>query len=252
MRADNTAVARSGTGAPAAVEAEAEVEVRIGAVAGAAVAGVASPGAVYDAALRAPGSPLLARRHGQWRALRVDRWLGPASAADESVLSRCHGPALDVGCGPGRLVGALAARGIPVLGIDVAPFAVVLTRRSGASALCRDVFGPLPGAGRWCEALLVDGNIGIGGDPRRLLNRIALLLAPGGTVLVELDPPGAPTGPYWTRLAAAGLVSAPLRWAGVGVDGIAGLAAASGFDVAESWRAAGRHFARLVRAGDPL
>ncbi|ONH51692.1 SAM-dependent methyltransferase [Frankia sp. CcI49] len=212
----------------------------------AAAVGVPSPRAVYDAALRTPGSPLLARRNGQWRALRVDRWLGPASDADESLLSRCRGPALDVGCGPGRLAAALAARGITVLGIDIAPFAVVLARQSGASALCRDVFGPLPGAGRWRETLLVDGNIGIGGDPGRLLRRIALLLAPDGTVLVELDPPGAPTGSYWTRLAVAGLVSAPLRWAGVGVDGIAGLAAVSGFEVAETWQSAGRHFARLL------
>ena len=35
----------------------------------------------------------------------------------------------------------------------------------GATVLQRDIFGPLPGEGRWGTALLFDGNVGIGGDP---------------------------------------------------------------------------------------
>ena len=41
--------------------------------------------------------------------------------------------------------------------------------RLGGPALRRSVFDPLPGEGRWGTALLLDGNIGIGGDPRALL-----------------------------------------------------------------------------------
>ena len=57
------------------------------------------------------------------------------------------------------------------------------TRSSGrSSARC-------PTPGRWRSALLLDGNIGIGGRPARLLARIASLLAPGGAILVELAGP---------------------------------------------------------------
>ena len=60
----------------------------------------------------------------------------------------------------------------------------------------RDVFGPLPGEGRWDTALLADGNIGIGGDPVALLARVRELLAPEGRVVVDLAAPGrrGPTG----------------------------------------------------------
>ena len=94
-----------------------------------------------------------------------------------------------MGSGPGRLTIALAERGIPALGIDVAPAAVRLTRTSGALALPRDVFGRVPGTGRWMTVLLADGSIGIGGDPVVLLRRIAELLAPAGQALVEIQPP---------------------------------------------------------------
>jgi len=51
--------------------------------------------------------------------------------------------------------------GVPALGIDQSATAVDLARRSGAPALRRDVFGPLPGAGRWSTVLLADGNVGM-------------------------------------------------------------------------------------------
>ncbi|MDP9442781.1 MAG: hypothetical protein M3P34_11540, partial [Actinomycetota bacterium] len=66
------------------------------------------------------------------------------------------------------------------------------------------VFGALPGEGRWATALLIDGNIGIGGDPVALLRRVAELLRPAGVVLVELDAPGAPTEVVTVRMSTAG------------------------------------------------
>ncbi|WP_322754367.1 class I SAM-dependent methyltransferase [Frankia sp. Cas3] len=204
------------------------------------------PATVYESALRSSEPTLWATGRRGRRRLPVATWLGAPAPADELILVRCTGPTLDVGCGPGRLTAGLAARGVPALGIDVAPFAVALARRTGASALCRDVFGPLPGEGRWREVLLIDGNIGIGGQPRRLLARVARLLAPGGSVLVELDPPGTPSGAYWTRLEAGGMVSAPFRWAGVSVNGMGPLAATANLRVGETWQCSGRHFGRLV------
>src|SRR4051812_20039915 len=104
--------------------------------------------------------------------LDVARWLAPADAADDTVLDRGTGPVLDVGCGPGRLVSSLNQRGVAALGVDVAETAVALTRGQGLPALLRSVFSDLPGEGRWPTVLLFDGNVGIGGDPLRLLERI--------------------------------------------------------------------------------
>ena len=70
----------------------------------------------------------------------------------------------------------------------------------GALALQRDVFGYLPGTGRWATVLLADGNIGIGGDPVALLRRAQNLLRPGGAVVTEISPPGS--GPARARPAA--------------------------------------------------
>jgi SAM-dependent methyltransferase len=39
------------------------------------------------------------------------------------------GPVLDVGCGPGRVAGLLAERGVPVIGIDLSPGMLEVARR---------------------------------------------------------------------------------------------------------------------------
>ena len=93
-----------------------------------------------------------------------------------------------------------------------------------------DVFGSVPGAGDYLTALLLDGNVGIGGAPDLLLRRTRELLAPGGAALVELDPPGRPTFTTRLRLEAHGAVSEWFSWARVGVDGIAPLAARAGLE----------------------
>src|SRR5204863_7462240 len=93
------------------------------------------------------------------------------TAPEEARLAAMAAPVLDVGCGPGRLVVGLARRGAVALGVDPAPAAVALARGRGAAVLQRSVFDPLPGHGRWRTIVLADGNIGIGGDPVRLLRR---------------------------------------------------------------------------------
>ncbi|HEX3791349.1 MAG TPA: methyltransferase domain-containing protein [Pseudonocardiaceae bacterium] len=184
--------------------------------------------------------------------LPVSRWRADPDHADELLLSRCSGPTLDVGCGPGRLIGTLVTRGVPALGVDVSPVAVRLTRRRGALAVRRDVFDRLPGEGRWRHVLLADGNVGIGGDPGRLLRRVAELLGRGGTALVELDPPGTGLRRDQARLTAPGSPCGRepgtwFPWARLGADATASLAEAAGLTM--RWRAelAGRWFAELVR-----
>jgi SAM-dependent methyltransferase len=161
-------------------------------------------------------------------------------------LERCVGSSLDVGCGPGRLAAALAAAGRTTLGVDISPEAVRQARRRGAPAQRVDVFSPVAGEGRWQHVLLVDGNIGIGGDPHRLLHRCRELVAPGGEVIVELDPPGSGSWRGQVRIHHHGRTSHPFPWAAVSVDDLPDLAGLAAFAVIEAWEQARRWFVRLA------
>ena len=160
--------------------------------------------------------------------LPAGAWSGPVEG-DPALLDLCCGPTLDVGCGPGRMTQLLAERGAIVLGIDVVPEAVWQTRDRGVAAILRDVFERVPAEGRWQTVLLADGNLGIGGDPVRLLQRIGELLVRGGRVVADLAPPGTGLRRGEVRLTAGGLTSQPFPWCVVGVDAVADLAAAAGF-----------------------
>ncbi|MEU8246471.1 methyltransferase domain-containing protein [Nonomuraea sp. NPDC048916] len=176
--------------------------------------------------------------------LEATRWLEPIDG-DEAMLRRCAGSTLDIGSGPGRLTVALNRRGIPALGIDIAPDAVRLTRRAGGFALRRSVFDDLPGSGRWDTALLADGNIGIGGHPGALLRRARQLVRPGGRVIVEVDPPAVRSRVDQVRLRREDVVGDWFAWAVVSADDIERTAQPTGFDVRDCWPDAGRWFAEL-------
>ncbi|GAA0570883.1 SAM-dependent methyltransferase [Actinomadura livida] len=203
-------------------------------------------GELYERALAGRAGVEVEDGTGRRSALPVQEWMA-LRPGDEGVLDRCDGPTLDVGSGPGRLTVALTERGILALGIDTAPYAVELTVAAGGPALCRDVFGRVPGAGIWTTLLLVDGNIGIGGAPSALLARAFALLAPGGRVLAEVRAPG--TGAYSgpVRLRSGQAVGEWFPWAWVSADDIAGIAWESGAAVKEIWEEAGRWFVALSR-----
>ncbi|MFY1636476.1 class I SAM-dependent methyltransferase [Solwaraspora sp. WMMB335] len=207
----------------------------------------------FAAALLAPtaGGHWLVQGDGvRWR-LPVERWHGPVEAATVAVVDRCSGPTLDLGCGPGRVTVALARAGVTAVGVDVSARAVALTRARGGVAIHRDLFDELPGEGRWRHAVLLDGNIGIGGDPVALLHRCRSLLHPQGTVLVELEPPGVGLWRGYAHVVTAATRGRPLlgpafRWARLGVRAVRGTAAASGLAVREVFRDAGRWFGELT------
>lgn len=188
---------------------------------------------------------------GLRRPLATHRWSGPASPSDLALfVDRCNGQTLDVGCGPGRLAGALWQRGVDVLGVDTSPEAVRQTVARGAPAVCRDVFAELPREAGWDHILLADGNIGLGGHPGRLLRRVASLLSPRGTVLVELARGGSVSIHQGVHLRVGERDSGFFDWATVGVDAIAEVAAEAGLAVVDQVSMTGRHVATLQHPAD--
>jgi SAM-dependent methyltransferase len=214
---------------------------------------VTAPLRLYGAALRQADAGRaavlsLVTRPGQVVG-RVDagQWTTRLRPGDESMLRRCRGATLDVGCGPGRLAAALRKRGRPSLGVDISSEAVRQAHRRGALAMVRDVFAPLPMEGRWRSILLADGNIGIGGDPARLLRRCAGLLDRRGGVIAELHPPDMASWAGEVALHDGQLFSTPFPWAWVAAGDAAELASRTPLRLADEWTEAGRWFVHLVR-----
>ena len=174
-------------------------------------------------------------------------WCRTILPGDHGLISRCAGPTLDVGCGPGRLTSNLNRLGRPALGVDISATAIRLARARGATALRRDVFTALPGEGRWMHLLLADGNAGIGGNPAMLLHRCHDLLAPDGHLHIELAPPGSMTWSGNARLSLGDAVSRPFPWAVLAASDLTALVAATAFRLVETWTEAGRWFANLTR-----
>ncbi|MET7381188.1 class I SAM-dependent methyltransferase [Streptomyces sp. NPDC005526] len=291
----------------------------------------------YSAALRTGHGPLFLRRTDGWLLpLEVERWCADPDPADLAVLARCEGAVLDVGCGPGRLVAALAAEGRHVLGIDVSEAAVAHTRRRvgrpprgpgrerrdaaaasargtedatrsatreprgdpgagyaphapgtgtgqapaphapGAEAddaarpsgtggdasrpyppgteaghgcvLRRSVFEAVPGAGCWGTALLMDGNVGIGGDPGALLRRLARLVRAGGLLIAETSPMDVDERVHVQVVGvpgARGDTGAPFPWARLGAAALLRHADRAGWRPVDQWTAGGRCFVAL-------
>ncbi|MCH6163886.1 methyltransferase domain-containing protein [Streptomyces marispadix] len=206
----------------------------------------------YADALRSGRGPLFLRRTDGWLLpLEVERWCAGADEADMSVLRRCSGAVLDIGCGPGRLVAALAALGVPALGVDTSPAAIARTRGAGGAALQRSVFDPLPGEGRWQSALLLDGNVGIGGDPSKLLARIRELLAPDGLLYVEAAPAEVEERTEVRLDDGTGGRGPAFLWARLGRGALRERAVGAGWHVSEEWRCGERPFMALGPSAGP-
>lgn len=202
----------------------------------------------YDAAFTGKLTQVVGHRSGT-EPFDVTSWVAEPDWVDrELFVDPCNAKTIDVGCGPGRLVGALASRQIPAMGIDVSREAVRQTRIRGALALRRDVFSTVPGEGTWAYALLADGNVGIGGDPVRLLSRLGEVLAPGGRVIAEVAEEGAGLVRERRQLRVDGRLSAHFDWAVVGLDAIEQVASDAGMHVVSVRSAGGRHAATMVRA----
>ncbi|WP_438306590.1 class I SAM-dependent methyltransferase (plasmid) [Streptomyces sp. HUAS TT11] len=202
----------------------------------------------FALALQAGDEPVYLRLADGGRIrMPVHRWYAHPTVADESVLNRCVGPVLDVGCGPGRLCRALLSRGVFALGVDVTPRAAAHTIAFGGIALCRSVFDRLPAEGSWQTVLLIDGNIGIGGDPRALLGRCIQLTAPAGLLLVEVDPDDVEKHCTARFEDIHGQEGPSFPWARLGAPALHRIAEDLTLSVTEQWKYDHRRFLVLGR-----
>ncbi len=177
--------------------------------------------------------------------LEVGRWAGDADEVDALVVLRCQPPVLDLGCGPGRMVRALAANGQPALGVDISAVAVQLSLARGAPAIRRELAQRLPAEGRWGTALLMDGNIGIGGDVRGLLRRCRRLVVAGGLIVCEVDPDPDADEVTAVTLRGDGVSAPPMPWARIGSRALQRLAVEQDLLVEEEWSSGRRCFVAL-------
>jgi SAM-dependent methyltransferase len=179
--------------------------------------------------------------------IETRRWQSEPSTSDRALLGRCKGPTVDIGCGPGRMTAALLARGVPAMGIDIVPEAVRQANVRGGMALARNVFDRLPGEGRWDSALLADGNVGIGGDPLRLLRRVGEIIAPAGRTVLDVASPGGEICVHEVALEVGGRRTTTFRWAVVPADRIESLATAAALRTLDVAEIRGRWVAVLER-----
>ena len=189
---------------------------------------------------------VLRSRDGREVIIDPRRWHEDPGPADLALLERTRGPVLDIGCGPGRLVHALVRTGRVALGIDVSAAAVASTLRRGAPAVRTSVFGPVPSAGEWGTALLLDGNIGIGGNAAALLSQTARLVAADGLILVEVEAPTAISEDVEVCVDHGGRLGRWFPWSRIAAGDLPALARSAGLVLDEIWQDSDRWFAQLT------
>ncbi|MDJ0335927.1 class I SAM-dependent methyltransferase [Salinibacterium sp. G-O1] len=178
----------------------------------------------------------------------VSRWNADADHVDLTLLSRVTGPVLDIGCGPGRMVRAAMNLGMHAVGIDVSAAALEIAGSLGGSFFQGSVFDRVPGEGMWQTTLLVDGNVGIGGDIPSLLARCRDLLSATGEIVIELNADASHEEHYFAEVVDShGNRSDSFPWAEIGLDRLCLMLDHLGLELVQSWEIDGRAFCRLAK-----
>jgi SAM-dependent methyltransferase len=215
----------------------------------------AGGGEPYEHALRV-GGPLLLHDEGSdgtsarvARSLDISRFLARADRVERRLLASTRGSVLDVGCGPGRMVAEALRVRRRVLGVDVSPGSVWLAAGRGLPVHLGSVFGEVPGAGSWDVVLLLDGNVGIGGDPAALLRRCADLGSPASRLVVESAGQRGLDRRFTARVSTPGAGDSDgFPWAEVGADAVVATAWVTGWRPVREVRRRGRSFVVLARS----
>jgi glycosyltransferase A (GT-A) superfamily protein (DUF2064 family)/SAM-dependent methyltransferase len=182
--------------------------------------------------------------------LDISRWSGGADAVDMLVVARCEPPVIDLGCGPGRMLQALGESGRAALGVDMSLVAVRMTRARGGLALRRRIDERLPAEGRWGTALLLDTNVGLGGDVAALLTRCARLVMPGGLIICEVDGVSERHEVNSVVLRTRHATSPPLAWSRIGAAALVAAGKSLGLLLVEEWTGGERTFVALRAMSD--
>jgi SAM-dependent methyltransferase len=157
--------------------------------------------------------------HSQWY---IDRFRSMAAAGDDldgearfvDALVPRGARILDAGCGPGRVGGALAARGHTVVGVDLDPelIAAAEADHPGPTWLVGDLAEldlPASGIAEPFDAVVCAGNVMtfLATDTRRaVLSRLGAHLADGGRIAIGFGTGrGYELDDYRADVAAAGL-----------------------------------------------
>jgi hypothetical protein len=143
------------------------------------------------------------------------------------------------------MVRALTRSGRAALGVDMSRVAVAASLAQGGPALQRMISEPLPAEGRWGTALLMDSNVGIGGDVAALLGRCRDLVGAGGLVVCEVDGHRERHEVHDLVLLTSGVRSIPMAWSRVGAATLTRLGSELDMVLAEEWVAGGRSFVAL-------
>ena len=183
---------------------------------------------MFEPSISSTDRPVLVSECGMAIDLEIQRFRDAPSRSERRFFQRLTGPILDIGCGPGRAAAYLRQRGVPALGLDANAGLVALARSNGALCVHQNTFDPVPFEGRWQQVLLLDGNIGIGGDPAKLLERLRHILIPGGQALIEVERSGT-SRQMIVREHVSGRIGEPFAWATLTMSGLDELIAGTGW-----------------------
>ncbi|MGB2875193.1 MAG: methyltransferase domain-containing protein [Gaiellaceae bacterium] len=119
--------------------------------------------------------------------------------SERKAMRHVRGRVLDVGCGAGRVALHLQERGHDVVGIDLSPLAVEVSRRRGVRDVRElPVTRVSPRLGRFDTIVMFGNNFGLTGSRRRapwLLRRFRTITNDGARILAESVNPYATDNP---------------------------------------------------------